>query len=264
MDTIENFVRKILKRGISDKIIDKILENYIEIYHAVFTTKEVDKEANYEFFEQLGDLTINKFIVTYTSRKFPHLKSSNGVGILAKVRILYASKDELSKLSEKLGFNKYIICTKEEAADNNKMMSILEDVFEAFWGATEFILNKMFYNEIGYTIIYNILESIYNEIDININYENLVDFKSRLNELKDEHKIGIKYIDFKNSDDTFTSKILLTYETYIDKVIALGISPVKKIAQTNAAEQALKWISENLNIVKYVPIKYKILPNKIW
>lgn len=261
---MENFIRKILQRSISDKIIDKMLENYMEVYKGVFTTKEVDKDVNYEFFEQLGDLTINKFIVTYIGKKFPHLRSSNGVGILAKARILYGSKDELSKLSEKFGFNKYVICTKAESADNNKMTSILEDVFEAFFGATEYILDKMYYNGIGYISTYDILESMYNEVDINIDYDVLVDFKSRLNELKDEHKIGIKYIDSKNQNDTYTSKIIINFGDHIDEVIAIGTSSTKKNAQTNAAEIALKWISENLHIIKYIPSKYKTIPNKIW
>lgn len=264
METTEQFIRKILQRSISNEVIDKLLERFQEVFKAVFTTKEIDRNFNYEFFEQLGDLTINKFIVTYASRKFPHLRSSNGVGVLAKIRILYGSKEELSKLTEKFGFNRHIICTKAEAADNNKLMSILEDVFEAFFGAVEFTMDKMYGNGIGYITAYKILESMYDEIDLNIDYEVLVDFKSRLNELKDEHKIGIRYQDIKNADETFTSKIHLTYGDYNDVIIATGTSPVKKNAQTAAAEEALKWISENLNIVKYVPNKYKTLPKKIW
>jgi len=40
-------------------------ENSLEYYNKAFTSDTADIENNYEVFEQLGDITANKFIVWY-------------------------------------------------------------------------------------------------------------------------------------------------------------------------------------------------------
>lgn len=256
-------VRNILSKGLSAELIDEILSKYYEIFIAVFTSKGFDKFDNYEFFEQLGNLLINKFIVTYMSRRFPHLRSSSGVGVLATLRIQYASKETLSKLSEKYGFDKFVRCTQNELVDKAKLESILEDVFEVFFGATEFVLDKL-YNGSGYTCVYKILKSMFDDIDVELSYDSLVDAKTKLNELKDIHKILIMYDNERLPDGMFRSKAVLTYQNYKKEIVGVGMSNKKKAANIEAADKALKWIEENLNITKQVPERFSSLPSKIW
>lgn len=257
---MENFIRSLLRKSLKEDMVDKLLQVSYDRFQAAFTSKDYDNEKNYEFFEQLGDLSINKFIVTYMGTKFPQLKSSNGVGVLASLRILYGSKELLSSLSEKYGMDKYIRCTKEEIIDKNKFRSILEDVFEAFFGALEYSIDKLWYQGLGYVFVYDLLSKMFDEINISIDYETLVDAKTRLNELKDEHKINIKYKDSRTSDgNNFLSELFIN-----NSLAGKGISNIKKNAQIYAAEEALKWIEQNLNIKKEIPERYKTISKHLW
>lgn len=255
------FIKSILSKGIADEsMIDKILENSLDKFQAAFTSKSYDSEKNYEFFEQLGDLSINKFIISYMGRRFPQLRSSKGVGVLASLRILYGSKEILSKLSEKYTLDKYILCTKEEMIDKNTFRDILEDVFEAFFGALEFSMDNLWFTGMGYIYVYKILETMFDDLDINISYETLVDAKTRLNELKAEYKFSMVYNDLKTPEDgNYISKL------YIDKIlVGEGYSNIKKTAQIIASEQALIWLETNRNIKKDIPERYKIFSTKTW
>lgn len=256
------FIRDILRRGLDDQMIEKILSLSFDKLQAAFTTREYDNDKNYEFFEQLGDLSINKFIVSYMGKRFPQLKSSAGVGVLASLRMSYGSKDVLSKFCEKYGMDKYIRCTQEEMIDRNKFRDILEDVFEAFFGALEYSIDEIWYYGLGYIIVYNILKTMFDELEIKIDYESLVDAKTRLNELKDGHKkLILKYIDVRRiSDGYYHTKLFINNNTLIGE----GVSPIKKQAQILAAEQGLDWIEKNMNIKKEIPERYKTIAKKLW
>lgn len=256
---METLIRNLLLKSVKPDMVDKILHTSLDNFQAAFTSKEYDASENYEFFEQLGDLSINKFIVSYMGKRFPQLRSSNGVGVLASLRILYGSKDVLSTLSEKYQMDKFIRCTKDEMLDKNKFRNILEDVFEAFFGALEFSIDKLWFNGLGYISVYNILEKMFDDIKIEIDYESLVDAKTRLNELKDEKKLSLKYIDVKMDNGMFRTDLFVD-----SKFAGQGISNVKKNSQIIAAEQALKWIEINLGIKKDVPERFRIISNKIW
>lgn len=256
---MENFIRDLLTKSLKEDMVDKILSTSFDRFKAAFTSKDYNEHENYEFFEQLGDLSINKFIVTYMGYRFPQLKSSNGVGVLASLRILYGSKDTLSSLSEKYGMDKFIICTQEEMMDKNKFRNILEDVFEAFFGALEYSIDKLWYQGLGYVFVYDLLSKLFDELYISIDYENLVDAKTRLNELKDEYKINIKYKDSRLNDGMFVT------ELYVEnKLAGRGLSNMKKNSQILAAEEALNWIEKNLKIKKEIPERYRTISEKLW
>lgn len=261
---METFIRNILSLGLSNEIIDQLLQKSMEEFIAAFTTKNYDSENNYEFFEQMGDLSINKFIVNYTSKRFPHLRNSGGVAILASLRIIYGSKEELSKLSEKYGMDKFIRCTNEEAVDKNRFKDILEDVFEAFFGVLEFAVNDLYsFNEntdaIGYGAVCAVLKRMFDDLDIRIDYKSLVNAKTRLNELKDEAKLNVVYKDKQMPNGIFHTDLFVN-----GKLAGTGEDATKKMSQIIASENALQWIEENLNITKEVPERYKTISKKIW
>lgn len=256
---MELFIKNIIKRGMNEESIDKLLQSSLNRFQAAFTSKDYNRKQNYEFFEQIGDLSINKFIVGYMANRFPQLRSSQGVGVLANLRILYGSKDTLSKMSEKYEMDKYVLCTQEEKVDKNKFRSILEDVFEAFFGALEFSIDEMWYNGLGYITVYTILKTMFDELDISIEYEDLVDAKTRLNELKDEYKFNIKYVDGRLENGNFVTTLYVN-----NKVAGKGVSNIKKTAQINAADGGLKWIEDNLDIKKVVPDRYRFVQGPTW
>ena len=155
----------------------------MKIYDNVFTSDSADPEKNYEVYEQFGDITANKFIVWYMHRRFPKLMCPQGVKVVARLRINYGAKQSFASIADGLGFWDFITASEDERSRNKK--PLLEDVFEAFIGATEFIIDSHIKECVGYSVVYNILGSIFDKIDISLKYEDLYDAKTRLKELYD-------------------------------------------------------------------------------
>lgn len=250
-----NHIKNIIRRGVDEPLVNKIVDNNLEIFEAVFTSKDYDPINNYEFFEQLGDLSINKFIVMYMGRKFPQLRNSKGVEILAKFRIHYGSKNVLSQLCQKLELDKFVIMTTKDIKQNIK--TILEDIFEAFFGAIEFIVDNNVCVGLGFVAVYNILKSIFDDININIDYENITNAKTILNELEREKGLSIK-IKTDNLIDHFFSQVFVN-----GKLAGSASAVYKKDAETKAAENALVYL-KSMGITKKVPEIFLNLGEKIW
>jgi len=187
-------------------------EESIKEYSKAFTAESrIHPEDNYERFEQIGDVAASHFIVSYFYRRYPQLDCSLGVKVVARLRINYGAKKSFSEIAEKLGFWDFITSldqpeeketkkTKDAKSIEEKVKSsycrarnmkdLLEDVFEAFIGCTEYLIDLNFRTGVGYAIIYNILENIFNKIDVSLSYEDLVDHKTQLKETFDVQYIG--------------------------------------------------------------------------
>jgi len=240
----KKFIYKLLSIGKLKKTYIDLLtnEDSLKEYDNAFTSNTAHAERNYEVYEQLGDLTANKFIVCYMYNRFPKLKCSKAVKIVARLRINYGSKQTFSKIADELGFWNYITAAEEER--NTKKKSLLEDSFEAFIGATEYLLDTKIRNGVGYAIVYDILAKIFDDINISLRYEDLFDAKTRIKELFDHYgkdNIGVlKYEETKNMDTKLTTSIL--YQEYNGKRIMLaeGISSLKADAQQKSAQIGLR------------------------
>lgn len=187
-DDFKELINGVLKKGNLRKKYRKMLtdESSMELYAAAFTSELVDPDNNYQVLEQIGDLTGNKFIVNYMYERFPQLDYTEGVKVVARLRINYGAKQSFSEIARKLGFWPFISATND--LRQRKMKSLLEDVFEAFLGATERILDRKKRVGVGYAIVYDILATIFDEMDISLRYEDLYDAKTRLKELFDLHE----------------------------------------------------------------------------
>lgn len=264
-DKFHEFVRGILSMGKLKPAYQDALfkpEN-IELLNMAFTSLEFDTTNNYEMFEQMGDMTINKFIVMYTHRKFKHLNNAEGVKLVARVRILHGSKEKLCKIAETLGFWDYISCSTVQREKMKKDM--LEDVFEAFFGAIEYILDLEFRNGVGYSISYDILEKIYDtHVQISLKLEDLFDSITRLKEYFDKSSNDFVYVKEHNQEvsNMICVAVFAGNKDVISKlrayscndtndirnfpamhmVIAIGRGHghTKKIASQNAANSAIK------------------------
>lgn len=188
----KEFIFGLLKKGkLKSKYINVLLKKEnLDLFSSAFTAASADPEDNYEIFEQLGDLSANKFIVWYMYKRFPFLKTPRGVKVVARLRINYGAKNSFSDIAEKLGFWPFISCATDGTTNgmkykNRHKKDLLEDVFEAFIGCTEFILDNELRVGVGYGIVYQILSSIFDEMDISLNYNDLFDAKTRLKEVFD-------------------------------------------------------------------------------
>jgi dsRNA-specific ribonuclease len=255
---------KLLKScEINEKYI-KILtsEKCLEVIGMAFTSEMTDELSNYQFFEQLGDVTCNKFIVTYIYNRFPQLQCTEGVKVAARVKINYGSKQCFSTIADKLGFWGFISAPNE--LRHRRKKPLLEDVFEAFIGVIEYILDCEISPCVGYACAYKILQNIFDKINISLKYEDLYDAKTRLKELFDykmdslgpleyyEEKNGllttstVSYLKDIRYGTTIEGKVDTKRVVYPGKKIKIGEgcaalkSDARQVASKNALENLAK------------------------
>ena len=253
------------KGGLKTKYIKMLTDSEaMSIYGSAFTSDLVDPDNNYQVLEQLGDVAGNKFIVGYMYDRFPQLNCSEGVAVVARLRINYGAKQSFSEIARKLGF--WVFSSATNDLRQRKMKSLLEDVFEAFLGATERILDKRKRVGVGSAIVHDILAAIFDEIDISLRYEDLYDAKTRLKELFDVHESSLGplvYKERKNDLITFSTVFRVHGGKYAEKIgddgnstvnkkkiiggkytpIGEGSAALKADAQQNAAAVALATLS---------------------
>jgi dsRNA-specific ribonuclease len=176
------------KSNLRADLVDKLIqhERFQNTMHIVFTHPSVDKTNNYEFYEILGDSTLNKCVVWYISKRFPQLQCTEGVKIIARLKINLISKKTFSHLAQCLGFWDFI--SAEDETRQTKMKKVLEDVFEAFFGALEMLLDEIVYPGAGYPICYRIIVALFGKLTISLAYNDLYDPITRLKEIFDYFK----------------------------------------------------------------------------
>lgn len=260
----ENFktmIENVLKMSKIKREYREILlsEKSIIEYMSAFTSEFVDPHNNYQMYEQLGDVSANRFLVYYFYNRFPQLKCSEGVKIVARLRINYGSKQCFSEIAKSLDFEKYI--SASEDAKYRNMTSLLEDVFEAFIGVTETIMNENVKIGIGNAVVNKILEKIFDKMNISIKYEDLYDAKTRLKELFDMYYEKIGYIIYEeNRNDAGIVKSVI-YRCSDQKgrnrleIIGEGEHEIKMNAQQIASNNALILLRDR-GYVKFAPSLY--------
>lgn len=229
--------------------------NAIKTFMIAFTHSSFDSENNYEPYEQIGDATIGKFMVNYFYARFPNLSHKKGVKYVARLRIKYGSKQHLSHLATQFGFERHIRCV--EMAGTRR---ILEDVFEAFIGAVELILDvALNARGIGYICCYQILEKIFGATEIPLTYEDLFDAKTRLKELFDSRLIeGAPRYEFAKQEGGYRVQIwpsVAGKSRAHSEIIGEATMEYKADAEQAAAAAALKLLKSR-GISKQIPIEY--------
>ena len=198
----KEMIHSFLRRGnLKAKYINLLTTNdNMILYGKAFTSDTVNPDDNYEIFEQLGDVSANKFLVWYSYKRFPQLFCPAGVKVVAQLRINYGSKKTFFKIGETLGFWQFISASEDERSRNKK--SLLEDVFEAILGVTEYILDNAFRVGVGYGIVYDILTNIFNDEEMSLEYDDLKSAKTRIKEFFDKNTtLGeLEYIAVKERD----------------------------------------------------------------
>jgi dsRNA-specific ribonuclease len=253
-----SMLRDLLSTRIPSSYVETLTDGVsMKTYHNAFTSETADPTNNYQMLEQLGDLTINKFIVSYMYDRFPKLKCRAGVKVAARLRINYGSKQFLSKLANDLGFWPYVAAADSERAACK--MSLLEDTFEAFVGATEQLVDERIDGASGYPVTHVILASMFDKIDISLAYEDLYDAKTRLKELFDMHgsKLGaLSYKDFvvEKYRDGDSAPVIQKRSVIRQGGMVIGdaTAALKGDAQQLAAAQGLVFLNTGKGGRKYV------------
>ena len=181
----KKLIEKLLKiGGMNKNSIENLLDDEsMEVYSQVFTHPSVNEELNYEAYELAGDVTLNKAIVWYFLRRFPQLNCPKGVKVITRLKIRYVSKKAFSNFGKELGFWDFISASDDVRA--KEMKPTLEDVFEAFTGVTEYLIDKKIGLSVGYSVCYNIVKELFDKVEISLKYEDLYDAITRLKETQD-------------------------------------------------------------------------------
>jgi dsRNA-specific ribonuclease len=150
------------KEAINLYLTDENLKHFAN----AFTHPSFDDINNYEYYETLGDATLNKCMVWYFHRRFPELKKQQGANkIMTNLKTQNVSRDKFSDLSRRLEFQNYIRFKAIEDP-KRKMINVIDkkmltDVFESVMGCLEDIIdNTEKIPGIGATPIYNILSTL--------------------------------------------------------------------------------------------------------
>lgn len=205
----------------------------IDLFELAFTHPSYNSEGNtkhqdYERLEFIGDSVIGFVSADLIFKAHPEMDQ----GLMSKLRSSLVRSKSLAEYARKINLFSYIrtghSISEDQLCNSDK---ILEDVFEAFIGAT--------YLSAGIDFTYKLIKSfIYNDI-LHAKVDNLIDPKTRLQEeMQDEYRESVKYvvIDEKGPahDKTFFVEVLFN-----GIVLGKGSGKSKKAAEEAAASDAL-------------------------
>jgi ribonuclease-3 len=219
------------------------------------------QDMSYERLEFLGDSLIGMIVANYLYNRFP----DQNEGFLSKIRTKIVNGRMLGYLSDKIGFPKFAIISKQvEETGGRNNFKIMEDIFEAFIGAlfldfqTEYDkvqlpnnINISPFTGAGYFIVESFIIYI---------IENYIDF-CELIRLKNNYKdMLVSYMTHNLQDIPKFYEVKITIKdnirifTYCIKdrnnsIIATSTGTNKKEAENNTAKEAL--IYYNVDICEY-------------
>lgn len=241
-DKIRNFLRISL---LKQKYITKITyPEGMALYAQAFTHSSVSP-INYEWLEILGDATLNKSVVWYINNRFPQLHNAEGVKVIARLKIKLVSKNNFSEIAEQFGFLPFIQINEENMKTKLNLKSVLEDVLEAFFGATEILIDRHFGQGSGYGICYELLKHIMDRRPISLKYEDLYDPITRLKETFDIFRTSslwgqVRYENTKSESMQYVT--VFQYDPVSGRKVALGSAsaPTLDEAKQKAAMIAIE------------------------
>lgn len=212
----------------------------LDYYVQAFTHKSYSNEvylksqgkikiADYDRLEFLGDSVLYSVITKFLLQRHADFSS----GELSKRRKFLVEGSTLTKLSNKLNFEEYILYSQGEKNNKEHHEKVLEDVFEAFIGAIFLDLGYDFVSK----FILDIFIPYYNENEM---LSSIDDYKSLLQSKieKKLKKLPIYECVYISKDKIHPKfKVLCKLD---EVIIGEGEGTSKKEAQKNAAFDALK------------------------
>jgi len=187
-----------------------------------------------ERLEFLGDSVLNLIVSDYV---FNNLKELDE-GILTKIRSRFVNKSVLADVAQKINLTSLLIISENTAsAIESGGKSVISDALEALIGAI--------YIDMGYDVAKNfvykfiISPNLYLVHDVDQNY------KSQLLEYAQANKLDLPKYEVIKEEGPDHSKIFTVQVSIDGKPLGIGKGSTKKIADQEAAYQALLKIKHN-------------------
>jgi len=226
-------------------------------FEKALTPESADPVANYEFFEILGDASVNRHIIWYFQNRFPHLRCAAGVKYLARLKINTISRNQLARWTDELGLVPFIRRERgnrdpPQAPHAEREWAMLEDVFEALVGCMEFQGEEW-----GTKRTKALITSLLDRQNFDLSYEALWDAKTRLKELIDVHPhMQVKYTTTLCTSTTHHQhhrvQLWLIQDHLARQCIAEATASRKTDAEQTAASHALEWLRSNFGLQRHV------------
>jgi ribonuclease-3 len=215
------------------KIINVHPKN-VEIYELALTHSSFNADANTkhidnERLEYMGDAVLDYVSADLIFNEFGEMEPGN----MSKLRSFLVKTHSLSNYARKIELADFIKTGHSISQSQvNQSDKILEDCFEALVGAI--------YIDQGIEFTFNFIKNIIRDDLLTFGQEDLTDYKSMLQEeMQAEHRESVHYVVVSEHgpahDRTFVVNVLFN-----DIVLASGSGKSKKIAEQEAAKNALK------------------------
>lgn len=209
-----------------------IKPKHLSLYETAFTHSSYNADANtkhhdYERMEFLGDSVIGLVVseVSYGAR--PEMTQ----GPLTKMKSNLVATNSLADLARKYNFPNYIRVGNSFSGDISKANHLLEDVFEAFFGAL--------YLDQGFEVARKLLIDIFINIIKNYNIEDSTDYKSKLQEeMQAEHRESVIYEVISETGPSH-DRHFVVHVVFDGMELGVGEGSTKKQAEQMAAKAAL-------------------------
>jgi ribonuclease-3 len=210
-----------------------IKPKHISLYEVAFTHSSYNADANtkhhdYERLEYLGDSVIGLVVseVSYGAR--PEMSQ----GPLTKMKSALVSTNSLADLARSFDFPNYIRVGNSFSGDVSKANHLLEDVFEAFFGAL--------YLDQGFEVARRLLIDIFIGPIKAYNIEDTADYKSKLQEeMQAEHRESVVYEVISETGPSH-DRHFVVHVMFDGIELGVGEGSTKKQAEQMAAKAALK------------------------
>ena len=204
----------------------------IELYEEAFTHSSFNADANtkhhdYERLEFLGDSIINAVVTEHAFRVHKEM----GQGMLTKLKSVLVATDGLARYALMYGLDEYIRVGNSFMAEIKKSKHLLEDVFEAFFGAI--------YLDQGFEFSRKLLLKIFAKDIEEFRPSELTDYKSKLQEeVQAEHRESVTY-EVVGEEGPAHNRIFTVRVLFDGIELGAGTGSTKKQAEQNAAKEAL-------------------------
>lgn len=200
--------------------------------HSSYANEKKDGSKDYERIEFIGDGVLDLVVADLIFNKYPNMKQ----GEMTKLRSSLVCSSSLASYAEKYGFKKVIRLGQGEIKSGGPNQKILEDVFEAFIGAT--------YLDQGFAFTKKLIENVIQDDLENFDLDSLTDYKSKLQEyLQSSYRGNISYKVINEQgmshNKTFTVEVSIIIDETLYK-LGIGVGKNKKQAEQFAAKNALE------------------------
>ena len=194
-EDFKKMIRGVLKKSVlKDSYIDDILSRpeCMKIFDTVFTHKSVRPQDNYDIYESLGDVIVNKHVMWYLFDRVKVVRNldSSGVALVSRWKIVMVQKEIYARFAKSLGFWEFISANQKI---RDSTLGLLEDVLEAFFAGLNLIMENYYHNGTGDYICKSIIYKILDEYEHkSLKYHDLFDSITLLKELVDKMKSELK------------------------------------------------------------------------